>query len=177
MGVCIPKLVTLCSQCCVMKTSQFRSIGPIILTDFSQEELEVIRRSDSRPGTKIQYVMLQEASPETRDSFILYAKASEKLSAVMWRKQLGVTRLKGVAITPLVGLSHAALIQLIRQSNQRARVACTRQGPSPEAQQDVARIVREVGHEMWATLQALKSAQVMAGNLAEGTDELMNKSL
>ena len=155
-----------------MKTSQFRWIGPINLTDFSEEGLELIRNSASRPGSKIKHVIIKtcEGAPPT-----LYAKATEKLSAVMWRKQLGGGRLNETTITQLVGAELASIKQTNKKakplpgiSKQSSRGTQTDEQQAryvpPAVQQDVCRVFMEVGAETLFTLQALRRDQITAGN-------------
>jgi hypothetical protein len=176
-----------------MKTAQFRWIGPIILTDFEPEELELIRNAASRPGSKLKHIIIQlcESDGETRTQYKLYAKAIEKLSAVMWRKQLGCERLNGMTITQLVGPELATLTQTTRNGQKSSFIRKQRTENAPQApiirkqtrnaytqtegasryvappvQQEVCRVFMEVGIETLFTLQALRRDQIAAGNTA-----------
>jgi hypothetical protein len=170
-----------------MKTAQFRWIGPIILTDFDPDELELIRNAASIPGSKLKHIILRpcKSDGETRTQYKLYAKAIEKLSAVMWRKQLGCERLNGMTITQLVGTELATLTQATRTAQQasviRKQASVIRKQSTRNAytqteetalyvplpvQQEVCRVFTEVGAETLSTLEALRRDQITAGNTA-----------
>ena len=86
-------------------TKRFRSIAPVSIKHCSPKELESIRNAVNQTGSKIKYVGIFSSESETESKIFLCAQAFEKLSAVMWCRELGV---KSLQLTPcLTGVSHA----------------------------------------------------------------------
>ena len=65
------------------RTLQFRSAGPMVLPNYTSEELIRIRGAVSAKDSKIKFVALCRRND---GSLLVFAQAHEKLSAKAWRK-------------------------------------------------------------------------------------------
>lgn len=81
-----------------MRAVQFGIIGPVVLDDYTETELEGLRRAVTRrdrgSGTKIRYLILSVRQPSPschQKQLLLCAQATEKISVTMWMRQLGLT--------------------------------------------------------------------------------------
>jgi superfamily II DNA/RNA helicase len=74
-----------------MRAIQYGTVGPVVLDDCTDAELESLRTAVGRDGGggKIRYIVLR-VSKQPR-VVVFCAQATEKISVTMWMKQLGLT--------------------------------------------------------------------------------------
>jgi hypothetical protein len=73
-----------------MPVKQFRSSGPMTLNNFTEEELEHLRKVVSAEGSKIKYIVwIQEVGEEGTPHLQIFSQASNVLSVAAWHKALG----------------------------------------------------------------------------------------
>jgi hypothetical protein len=93
-----------------MPVQQFRCAGPIQLEDCSKEELKALREAVSRPGSQLRTVVLYVDKDDEKGTDIahVFGNASEKLSACMWAKKLGVPRIQKLVVQCTDGIEQTA---------------------------------------------------------------------
>lgn len=92
-----------------MTIKQFRTIGPVMLESFTVGEVETIKKSISRPGSKIKYIIVCEATASGGESACMCAKADDKMSVALWAKELGVAKLRDIGMTGSTDMKQAVL--------------------------------------------------------------------
>lgn len=67
----------------VNRTQQFRSAGPMVLPNYTVEELSRLREAVNLRESKIKYLALCRRND---GSLLVFAQANDKLSAKAWRR-------------------------------------------------------------------------------------------
>ncbi len=91
----------------VMPVPQYRSIGPVTINNCTDEELASLRGAVSREGSRVRCLIMHvdcdqqcgETGAGKPRTVRLTANGLERLSTLMWSKQLGIPRIQQL-ITP-----------------------------------------------------------------------------